>query len=520
MRQELDDSAIPGSVYLVDVLHEKSTARHADTDSSIVLSPVPSNDANDPLNWSRRRKMTHLICILIYNAAVGIGGTVLFSILEPLSDDTGIPLSTLNAGTGYVLGWGALVNQPLALTFGKRGIYLLSILGSAAVCLWTPYIRSGREWIASRIIQGFLCTPTESLAEVSIADVFFAHERGTYIGLYTLFLFGSNYFAPLTASFIYDGQGWYWVMYWAAITNFASFVVLFFFLEEASPLLTNFVRTRSDPERDERDSSGSAALIGTPKSFMQRLQFFNRRYASNEMLFTMAYRPILLLRFPVIFWAGFQYGACLVWYNVLNATCSLILSDPPYDFRASFVGLTYIGPLIGMLIGTLYSGWIGDRFAVSYARRRTHGTREPEHRLWLMVLSLLLCPASLILWGVGASRGVPWAGLVVGMGMISCATGVGSALSIGYAIDAYRELSGEVMMAVILVRNTLSFVIGYGITPWLHNMGYQNTFVSAAFVGLAITMTFFVVIKWGKAWRVSSGKRYWGYVASSSGFEH
>lgn len=94
---------------------------------------------------------------------------------------------------------------------------------------------------------------------------------------------------------------------------------------------------------------------------------------------------------------------------------------------------------------------MGDKFAVRYARR-TRGIREPEHRLWLMVVSLLLCPASLILWGVGASKGINWSGLVIGMGMISCSTGIGSALSIGYALDSYKDLSGEVMIAVILVR--------------------------------------------------------------------
>ncbi|KAH7884237.1 major facilitator superfamily domain-containing protein [Phlebopus sp. FC_14] len=525
--QDIDDSVIPGSVYLVDV-QEKSAVVHAGKGSAIVLSPTPSNDVNDPLNWSRRRKMIQMICVMIYTSAIGIGTTVLYSILQPIADDTGIPLSTLNAGTGYMflfLGWGALINQPLALTFGKRGIYLLSVLGNTAMCLWTPYIKTEGQWIASKIIQGYLCTPVESLCEVSIADVFFAHERGTYIGVYTLFLFGSNYFAPLIAGFIYDGQGWHWVMYWAAIINFGSLIVLFFFMEE-----TNFVRTNSEAaeavdfnsseEKDDKSSSASPSpgeLVGTPKSFLQRLALFNGRYASNKMLFTMAYRPVVLLRFPVIFWAGFQYGTCLVWYNVLNATCSLILSNPPYNFRASFVGLSYVGPLIGMLLGTFYSGWVGDRFAVQYARR-SRGYREPEHRLWLMVVSLLLCPASLILWGVGASKGINWSGLVFGMGIISCSTGIGSSLSIGYALDSYKDLSGEVMMAVILVRNTLSFAIGYGITPWLY-MGYQNTFISAAFVGLAITMTFLIVIKWGKSWRIASRKRYWAYVASS-GFKH
>ncbi|KAH7913793.1 major facilitator superfamily domain-containing protein [Hygrophoropsis aurantiaca] len=523
-----DDLAIPGSVYLVDV-QEKSTVVHAKHDHAIVLSPTPSNDINDPLNWSKGRKLMQAVCVMIYTSAIGIGTTVLYSILQPITDDTGIPLSTLNAGTGYMflfLGWGALINQPLALTFGKRGIYLLSVIGNIAMCLWTPYVKTEGQWIASKIIQGYLCTPVESLCEVSIADVFFAHERGTYIGIYTLFLFGSNYFAPLIAGFIYDGQGWHWVMYWAALINAAALVFLFIFMEE-----TNYVRTTSEATegaafdsegtsvKDEKDSSTtvqgiSGHLIGTPTTFIQRLAIFNNRYASNKMLLTMAYRPVVLLRFPVVFWAGFQYGTCLVWYNVLNATCSLIFSGAPYNFRASFVGLTYIGPLIGMLIGTFYSGWVGDRFAVRYARQ-TGGIREPEHRLWLMVVSLLLCPSSLILWGVGASKGVSWAGLVVGMGMISCSTGIGSSLSIGYALDSYKDLSGEVMMAVILVRNTLSFAIGYGITPWL-NMGLQNTFISAAFVGLAITMTFLLVIKWGKSWRIASRKLYWGYVATGT----
>jgi hypothetical protein len=54
-----------------------------------------------------------------------------------------------------------------------------------------------------------------------------------------------------------------------------------------------------------------------------------------------------------------------------------------------------------------------------------------------------------------------------------------------------------------------------GSTPWLH-MGYQNTFISAGFVGLAITMTFLIVIKWGKSWRRASRKKYWKYVATGT----
>ncbi|KAH9949168.1 major facilitator superfamily domain-containing protein [Amylocystis lapponica] len=512
----VDETIIPGSVYLVDVQEKTSLAHANGSDSTIVLNPTPSNDTNDPLNWSRPRKLMHFSCLIIYTSAIGIATASLYSILQPISNDTGIPLSTLNAGTGYMflfLGWGGLINQPIALTFGKRGVYLISLVGSIGMCMWVPYVTTNGQWIASKIIQGFFCNPVESLCEVSVGDVFFAHERGTFIGIYTLFLFGSNFFAPLISGFIYDGQGWHWVMYWSAIINVGALAILYFCLEESNYNRDTVEATVIEEEKikymDDNSEGRLNHLVGVPTSFVKRLAIFNRRYQSNKMFLRMMYRPLMLLQFPIV--AGFQYGSCLVWYNVMNATASLILSSPPYNFPAYAVGLSYIAPMVGITLGCMYSGWVGDKYAIHHARR-TRGWREPEHRLWLMLVSCVLCPASLVLWGVGAAHGVRWIGLVFGMGMIACSTGIGSALSLGLALDAYKDLSGDVMMSVILVRNTLSFAIGYGITPWLH-MGYQNTFVSAAFVGLAITMTFLIVVKWGKSWRKASAKRYWRFVA-------
>lgn len=98
---------------------------------------------------------------------------------------------------------------------------------------------------------------------------------------------------------------------------------------------------------------------------------------------------------------------------------------------------------------------------------------------------------------------------------VGLTNGVTASLTLGYAIDCYRELSGEVMIAVIIVRNSLSFAIGYSLTPWL-NLGLQNTFISAAFVGMAITMTFIPVIIWGKAWRRMTKERFYKYCQTSS----
>jgi hypothetical protein len=83
---------------------------------------------------------------------------------------------------------------------------------------------------------------------------------------------------------------------------------------------------------------------------------------------------------------------------------------------------------------------------------------------------------------------------------------------VAYCIDSYRELGGEAIVTVILVRNTMSFAIGYGVTPWVTNLGYQNAFIVAAAAGVVQVLSFLMFVKYGKAFRKASTQRYLKYV--------
>ena len=49
--------SVPGTVHLVDIEQTMHT-RHAGSGAKdIVLVPTPSNDPDDPLNWSPKRKL-------------------------------------------------------------------------------------------------------------------------------------------------------------------------------------------------------------------------------------------------------------------------------------------------------------------------------------------------------------------------------------------------------------------------------------------------------------------------------
>jgi MFS family permease len=103
-----------------------------------------------------------------------------------------------------------------------------------AIMVWQPYTKTTGQYLASKILQGFFGAPIESLCEISVADIYFRHERGTYLGLYAFMLSGSNFLAPVLAGFITDGQGWQWIFYWCAIFLAIGFVFNFFLMEETN----------------------------------------------------------------------------------------------------------------------------------------------------------------------------------------------------------------------------------------------------------------------------------------------
>jgi hypothetical protein len=271
----------------------------------------------------------------------------------------------------------------------------------------------------------------------------------------------------------------------------------------------------SDDEKATTSSTDPHTLSTPPsrprKTYIDKIKLYQTAdlQKPNELLGMMT-RPLKFSTFPVIFYAGFSYGSSLIWFNVLNATASLILSGT-YGFSASMVGVSYVSALIGVACGAAYTGWAGDWFIVGRARKNS-GIMESEHRLWLFVPSLLFVPFGLILWGVGAAHTVHWFGPVFAMGVIAMTNTIGLQISVTYCIDSYRALSGEAIITVILIRNTMSFAIGYGITPWVEGMGLQDCFITAAFVGLTQVCTIFVMIKYGKRLREMSVARYGKYV--------
>lgn len=543
--EAIHNDLVPGTVHLVDTGGGTQGARHDNDHDDIVLVPRPSSDPEDPLNWSRRRKLL-AICMVYLYAGVGIGipATLQYSVLADITRDTGITTAELVQGTGLMflfLGWACLIWQPIALTYGRRGVYVLSCLFTVPMMIWTAHSTSAGEWYAHRIMLGIIASVSESLPEVSVFDLYFAHERGTYMALYVFTIFASNFLSPLLAGWFNDAYGWRWTMQFGAIVSALSAVILFLFMEETIyfrasvegdelevPEARLSAGDAVDVQLDEKDSKStndqhtvdvaSSPAYPPPRTYWQKLALFIRKPGrpSNKQMFKMMYRPLIMMYwFPCTDWAGFLYGINLSWYNVLNGTASPVLSAPPYNWSPALVGSAYTAPIIGAIFAAIWSGTIADRFTI-YLARRNGGVREPEQRLWPLVVSGTMATAGLITWGVGAYYGISWVGLCFGLAMLTFGVVTGGSIAVSYNVDCFKELGGETTISVIVIRNTLGFGFSYAITPWYTNQGLKNCFIAAGFISLACTFTFLFMIVYGKRLRKFSRDKYWEYVATST----
>lgn len=492
MSLQITSVDVPGTVQLVDT-EGVLNVKHGKGESSIVLVPQPTNDPNDPLSWTPKRKRDAIFWAMtwcFFAAAIISGLSPAYLQIEA---DTGISVADLSTGNGLLylfLGWGTLITQNFALNYGRRPTLVFSIMAMTFINLWSAYVKSRSEFFVNRVIMGIISSPMETLIEVIIDDLFFVHQRGLYMGLYSWMLWCGAFLCPVASGFVSEALGWRWIQYILSIVGGAVSILTFFFFEE-----TMFYRPASNaaeiigtpepkndtsdieagPEKRQTADSKTPQAIGglssmdsrvdtdgtsaSPKgsnsnTSLSKLRLWGFRDHRKPVHFKLFFLPFRLLQFPTVLFAGLLVGGILSWYNVVGGSLALILGNPPYNFNSNVIGLFYLASVIGVSIGCLITAWASDALSV-WMSRRHGGMMEPEHRLWLFIVAIIAHPIGCILYGVGGAYGIHWVGIAFGIAIISVTFPLGTSLSFTYVLDSFKEVAGEGFVSIILIRNSM-----------------------------------------------------------------
>ena len=168
------------------------------------------------------------------------------------------------------------------------------------------------------------------------------------------------------------------------------------------------------------------------KTFAQTLRPWNGRLRQDNWL-KVAARPFILYAYPSILWSALVYSLSIGWLIVLSESVSEIYRGEDYHFTALQVGLVYISPFIGGVLGTAVAGKVSD-IVVRIMSRRNGGVYEPEFRLVMAIPVAIATCIGLMGFGWSAEEKDSWIVPTVFFGVISFGSSLGSTTSITFAV--------------------------------------------------------------------------------------
>ncbi|KAF1996209.1 MFS general substrate transporter [Amniculicola lignicola CBS 123094] len=526
---------VPATVILSEEVSQASAAtaglKHGTgKDADIILIPQPSEDPNDPLNWSQTKKWT--ITLIIAFGSV-IYAAVLAPLLSPalvlIAIDYKVTVGDITVISGYMLLVTACIGpivSALSRKYGKRPMFIVATLFGMLGTIVGSAVDSYDGLLAARIIQGGSISAFESLVVSMIGDLWFVHQRGVFMTIIQFILGAASNFSAIIVGPICTNLGWRYLFHILNAFTVLETILVFFFVPE-----TNYIRDHrydidelaednlaelaaaekrhghGDASPDSKSATdvvkietanSSSPAYRPKKTYVQELAIFSGVYSDDNLL-QLFIAPFAVCANLAILWVVIVTGGLTAFFVAQSYDMAQIFMFPPYNLTASGVGYLSLGPFLGGLLASLFLGATLDPL-IKWCAKKNGGIYEPEYRLLGMIPGLFtgiglfafgyMCEEHFSYYATATMHGMCLFGIV-------CAAIAASA----YAIDAFRDMSSEVFIANMVFKNFLFYGFSYFVNDWTAEAGPKVVFYTFGGVGFAMVATTPVFFFWGKRYR-------------------
>lgn len=450
-----------------------------------------------------------------------------------------------------MLGWANFIIVPLANVFGRRPVIIVCCLICVLANIWQALVTSYSSFLGARVISGLGAAANESIMPMVVADLLFVHQRGRSMALYFWAYFLGIFIGPIIAGSIAAQISWRWFFWVCTILQAVSLVFLIVAHPETKYERGDSVTTGSGPgstftdprtsnsgsengskNREVTDANNpvldepkktlggnlslrpssqsqpsstttlSSRVVGGPSktqfSLVPRPRFAHGLKPGLRDIFS----PIQIYSFPIILWAAFTFGFACNCLLALNLTEAQVFGPPPYLFNPAQIGYTNFAFFAGAIIALLTAGPLSDWIALRKARHNG-GVLEAEMRLITVIPYVCCLLVGMVVTAVGYQRGWPWeAVVIVGYGLVGVQVVGVPAVIISYAVDSYKSLPGEIMIAATVVKNTFGFGMVFFFNDWAARQGFIAPLLTLMAVAVGLSLIGLAVfIPFGKKFR-------------------
>ncbi|KAF2426514.1 hypothetical protein EJ08DRAFT_663264 [Tothia fuscella] len=262
-----------------------------------------------------------------------------------------------------------------------------------------------------------------------------------------------------------------------------------------------------DPNRSAKSKYTDHYRTAPPKTYLQTLNVWSGRL-THDKWHLVAFRPFVLCLYPAILWSSVVYSLSIGWLIIMSESMSTIYKNPDrYNFTSLQTGLVYLSPFIGGILGTAVAGKVSDSM-VRFMARRNDGIYEPEFRLVMGIPIAIATTIGLMGFGWSVEERDNWIVPTIFFGIISFGCSLGSTTSITFALDSYRQYSGEALVTLNFSKNIFhGLVFSLFFPHWLEADGSKKVFIVLGAIQMGALLFTIPIFFYGKRARMWTVKR-------------
>ncbi|OBT72623.1 hypothetical protein VF21_08371 [Pseudogymnoascus sp. 05NY08] len=439
----------------------------------IILIPQPSDDVDDPLNWSITKKLIIFACICFAGFAgqMSPNSNQLTFVLQIPNYVGRTQADMLNTVAAALAGWmlGPFILVPWAALVGRSSVIFWSLIATLACQVWAAKMTGPNDFIPfaiSRAICGVFGVIPAILGTGYIMDMFFLHQRGKAFAIFEVLIIFAVVGGGTLGGFVAEYGPWSNVFWWTVGPIAGAAIAVFVFVEDTTfPRAPNAVQRPALPKawfanRVATFFPGTKTQAGT---LDKRAAVFRRFIVPLQITIT----PITLLIGTFVFIA--------LGLPIMQASTLAIYLMPPvsaggYGFSALQLAFFTMTAWAGIISAQLYGYLFNDRVPLAVTRR-FGGIWRLEYRLANTMLPGSLLPIGLAIYGVGLQLHLHYMVLALASFLIWFAALLALPVCYNYIVECFVQTPVEASVALNSYRIAFGLMSVFIITQWQSAVG-------------------------------------------------